>query len=220
MTGMQALPEGCIAVVISFTTPRDTCHLACISTTFKLAIDSDVFVFFFYYYVVAGRLSALSKKELYFRICHDLIHKGKMIISKFGNLIRFMSFWFDILNGKKCYMISSRELNIDDAILIAFTLNKVLEVLIRREVNPFEIVGKINTSLISPMTTYVAYLMFVGGRHIFHRDGDPVEVTIGLAGSIDWQNRAVYFHQENQDGDDDGFFPKKKKEHIGGWKVN
>ncbi|KAK1560938.1 hypothetical protein Q3G72_032535 [Acer saccharum] len=46
--------------------------------------------------------SALRKKELYFCTCHNLIHNGKM------------SFWLDLSSGKKCYMISARELYIEN----------------------------------------------------------------------------------------------------------
>ncbi|KAK0582742.1 hypothetical protein LWI29_029048 [Acer saccharum] len=115
MSGMLALPEGCIAAIISFTTPRDACQLACVSTTFKSAADSNVVWDRFLPPEYSSSSSssssttwsALSKKELYFRTSHNLIHKGNL------------SFWFDLLSGKKCYMISARELYIEEVILIA-----------------------------------------------------------------------------------------------------
>ncbi|ESR41782.1 hypothetical protein CICLE_v100122622mg, partial [Citrus x clementina] len=38
---MGLLPEGCIANVISLTTPRDACRLSSVSTVFKSAAESD-----------------------------------------------------------------------------------------------------------------------------------------------------------------------------------
>ena len=75
---------------------------------------------------------------------------------------------------------------------------------------PFEIGGKITTSLLSPTTTYIAYLVFTKNWV----DNDPVEVTVGLAGSNNGQSRTVYIHQEQQDGDDGGFYPKMR---VDGW---
>ncbi|KAK3232518.1 hypothetical protein Dsin_004399 [Dipteronia sinensis] len=224
MTEMLGLPEGCIAAIISSTTPRDACRLTCVSTTFRSAADSDVVwdSFLLPEYPSSSSSSssttwsALWKKELYFRTCHNLIHNGKM------------SFWFDLQSGKNCYMISARELNIVDGDVIYewgwFSIPEVKrrfhmpdcrfpEVVKRSEIGPIEIGGKITTSLLSPKTTYVAYLVFAGNR-IWLGDDDPVEVFVGLAGSINGQKRTVYFHREHQDGDDDGFFPKKRAD---GW---
>ncbi|KAI9180243.1 hypothetical protein LWI28_002705 [Acer negundo] len=109
MIEMLALPEGCIATVISFTIPRDAYRLACVSTTFRSTADSDVVWDRFLPPEYSSSSSssfttwsALWKKELYFRTCHNLIHNGNMI------------FWFDLLSGKNCYMISPRELYIQD----------------------------------------------------------------------------------------------------------
>ncbi|KAK0582961.1 hypothetical protein LWI29_031591 [Acer saccharum] len=230
MTGMLALSEGCIAAVISFTTPCDACRLACVSTTFRSAADSDVVWDRFLppeYSSCSSSSSsttwsALSKKELYFRICHNLIHKGKM------------SFWFDLLSGKKCYMISPRELNIvngddiyewgwysipDDVGISWWDQFNIPnncrfpEVVKRVNMIQFEIGGKITTSLLSPMTTYIAYLVFAENAICWVYD-DPAEVSIGLAGSDNGQNRTVYIHREQQDGDDDGFYPKMRAD---GW---
>ena len=73
----------------------------------------------------------------------------------------------------------------------------------------YEIGGKITTSLLSPMTTYVAYIVFAGDL-ICDVDYDEVEVSVVLVGCNNGQNRTVYIHRVHQDGDDDGFFPKKR----------
>ncbi|KAK0606836.1 hypothetical protein LWI29_004979 [Acer saccharum] len=84
MSGMLALPEDCIAAVISFTSPRDACHLACVSTTFRSAADSDIvwdrFLLTEYLSAISdpGPVSSLSKKELYIRSHYIPILNGKL----------------------------------------------------------------------------------------------------------------------------------------------
>ncbi|KAK3416075.1 hypothetical protein EUGRSUZ_H01641 [Eucalyptus grandis] len=100
----SALPEGCIARVVSLTSPADACRLATLSPSFKSACNSDV--------VWASFLppecpqtvsrSVSSLKELYFSLCDDpvLIGDGKM------------SYSLDRHSGKKCIMLSARALSI------------------------------------------------------------------------------------------------------------
>ncbi|KAK1560333.1 hypothetical protein Q3G72_025412 [Acer saccharum] len=100
--------------------------------------------------------SSLSKKELYLRTRHNLIHKGKL------------SFWFDLSSGKKCYMIPPRELNISDVDCIYswswFSIPdadayrkrrfgipdcRFSEVVIRGDLCPFEIGGSYPCKMLS-----------------------------------------------------------------------
>ena len=79
----------------------------------------------------------------------------------------------------------------------------------------FEIGGKINTSLMSPKTTYVAYLVFKSTHNFFGFINNQVEATVGLAGS-NGQKRIVYFHPKQKRivlGDDHGL-PKTRGD---GW---
>ncbi|KAK3227579.1 hypothetical protein Dsin_007441 [Dipteronia sinensis] len=100
------------------------------------------------------------------------------------------------------------------AVTISFTMaNWFPEVLVRFGVIPFEFGGKISTSLLSPMTTYMAYLVFAEDL-IFCRDNALAKVAVGLDGSNDGLNRTIYLHRVHLDGDDDGLFPKKR---IDGW---
>ncbi|KAK0605673.1 hypothetical protein LWI29_029459 [Acer saccharum] len=224
MSVMLALPEDCIAAVISFTSPRDACRLACVSTTFKSIADSDAVWDRFlppeYLSAISDPVpiycsssSTWSKKELYLRMGPTLIQNGKL------------SFWLDRPSGKKCYMISARELTIiwasgdtpqywrwiDD-----FPEARFPEVAELRIVCWFEIRGKIDTSLLSMMTTYVAYLVFKSTDNFSGFDNNPVEVTVGLAGG-NIQNRTVYFDQRQQNivpGDNPDLFPKGRGD---GW---
>ncbi|TXG71833.1 hypothetical protein EZV62_000412 [Acer yangbiense] len=204
------------------TDPRDACRLACVSTAFRSAADSDIVWDHFLHpeYLSAisdlGSISGLFKKELYLSSCLNPIHKGKL------------SFWFDLPSGKKCYMISARELNIQNSDCIyawrwfstpdaqhRFCIpdGRFPEVVICAEVYYFEIGGKICTSLLSLTTTYVAYIVFAGDL-VCDVDYDEVEVSVGLVGCNNGQNQTIYIHRVHQDGDDDGFFPKKRED---GW---
>ncbi|TXG72477.1 hypothetical protein EZV62_001056 [Acer yangbiense] len=157
-------------------------------------------------------LSLLSKKELYHHACHNplLINEGKL------------SFWLDKLSGKKCYMMSAKELKIvwvDSPQYwkwISLSEARFPVVARLKVVCWFEIVGKINTSLMSPMTTYIAYLVFKSTHDFYGFDNNPVEAIVGLAGS-NGQKRIVYFHPNRQGivpGDDHGLFPKTRRD---GW---
>ncbi|KAK2653521.1 hypothetical protein Ddye_013377 [Dipteronia dyeriana] len=221
MSGVLTLPEGCIAVVISFTTPRDACRLACVSTIFKSAADSDIvwdrflpsdYLSAISDYVSSPTSSLLSKKELYLRACNNplLINEGKL------------SFWLDKLSGKKCYMISAKELMIFWVDIpqywkwISLPEARFPAVARLKVVCWFEIVGKINISLLSPVTTYVAYLVFKSTHDFYGFDNNQVEATVGLAG-CNGQNRTVYFHPNQQGivpGDEHGLFPKTRRD---GW---
>ncbi|TXG48674.1 hypothetical protein EZV62_024549 [Acer yangbiense] len=216
MAGILSLPESRIADVIFFTSPRDACRLACVSTTFKSTADSDVVWDRFLppEYASSPRPS-LSKKELYLRACHNpvLINEGKL------------SFWLDKPTGKKCYMISARELTIiwvDNPLYWTWISLPEARFPIVAELNRvcwFEISGTINTSLMSPVTTYVVYLVFKRTQYFFGFDSSwdhRVEVTVGLTGS-DGQKRTVYFHSDQGDivyGDDHGRIPQTRGD---GW---
>ncbi|KAK4854701.1 hypothetical protein QYF36_000301 [Acer negundo] len=224
MSGMLALPEDCIAAAISFTSPRDACRLACVSTTIKSAADSDAVWDRFlppeYLSAISDPVpvsgsssSTWSKKELYLRMGPTLIQNGKL------------SFWFNRPSGKKCYMISARELNIAWASgdtpwywhwIDDFPGARFPEVAELIMVCWFEIRGTIDTSFLSTMTTYVAYLVFKPIDNFSGFENNPVEVTVGLAGG-NVQNQTVYFDQWQQNivpGDNPGLFPKERGD---GW---
>ncbi|TXG46945.1 hypothetical protein EZV62_026239 [Acer yangbiense] len=65
----------------------------------RSAINSDVVWYCFLGPEYLSTISSLSKEGLYHLLTgHNLIHNGRL------------SFWFDLSSGKKCYMISSKEL--------------------------------------------------------------------------------------------------------------
>ncbi|KAH7571407.1 hypothetical protein ACOSQ2_014140 [Xanthoceras sorbifolium] len=199
-TGMIELPEVCLATVISFTSPRDACRLSCVNSLFKLATESDAvwdrFLPADYRSLISNSnfcssSSSMSKKELYLGLCHNpiLIDEGKM------------SFQLDKLSGKKCYMISARKLAIVWGNTPAYWRwisvrgSRFPEVAELIHVWWLEIRGEINTSILSPRTTYGAYLVFKMVVVAYGFVNQAVEVSFGLVGS-ESHKRAVYLDMD------------------------
>ncbi|KAL6146900.1 hypothetical protein ACLB2K_057576 [Fragaria x ananassa] len=117
----------------------------------------------------------LHPKELYFTLCNNpiLVDDGKM------------SFSLDKWSGKKCYMIAARRLRIAR---VDYPLNwkwkslpqsRFKEMAKLRAVIWLEIRGRIETRMLSPATTYKAYLVYQLKKYScgFHW---PAVVTVGL----------------------------------------
>ncbi|KAL6146899.1 hypothetical protein ACLB2K_057575 [Fragaria x ananassa] len=170
---MMDLPEGCVANVIGLTTPRDACRLSLISTDFKSAADSDAVWDKFLppdtNEIVShsdSEIDAKSKKELYFTLCDPiLIDDGKM-------------------SGKKCYMIAARNLRIAWGDTPRYWKWKSLpesrfkEAAKLRVVCWLEIRGRIETRMLSPSTTYKAYLVYKLAEHTYGLHW-PAVVSVG-----------------------------------------
>ncbi|TYJ38113.1 hypothetical protein E1A91_A05G421400v1 [Gossypium mustelinum] len=103
---LSALPLDCITLIISFTSPRDACRLSLVSTALNSATESDAvwesFLPSQFQALIPSSLSFSSKKQLYLILCENplLIEAGRK------------SFWLDRVSGKKCYMLSPRDLSI------------------------------------------------------------------------------------------------------------
>ncbi|XP_039170583.1 F-box protein At2g02240-like [Eucalyptus grandis] len=126
----SALPEGCIATVVSFTSPPDACRLASVSSIFKSACDSDAVWASFLppdWLPMVSR-SASSLKELYFSLCDDpvLVGDGTMGVVK------------------RCLLNSWRFAEVAELIKVLW----------------LEIRGTISSRMLSPRTLYAAYLVF------------------------------------------------------------
>ncbi|XP_034916303.1 putative F-box protein PP2-B12 [Populus alba] len=189
MTSLNVLPEGCIANVLAFTGPRDACRLSIVSSLFKSAEESDVvwerflprdyqsIIFTSDSYVLLSSLS--SKKELYLRLCEKpiIIDDGKKSFS----LVK--------KSGKKCYMLSARDLMIVWGDTPTYwrwnsdSSSRFGEVAELIGVCWLEIRGKINATMLSPATMYAAYLVFKPKEGAYGLDYQPVEVGVGLVGS-------------------------------------
>ncbi|CAN7044289.1 unnamed protein product [Brassica rapa subsp. trilocularis] len=197
------LPVECISNIISFTSPRDACVVASVSKTFGSAVQSDSIWEKFLplgYASMIPQPRAFSTKELYFALCdHFLIEDGKN------------SFWLDKASGKKCVMVSAKELAITwgnspqhwQWISIPESrFEKVAELL---SVWWFEIRGKMNTRLIFLGTRYSAYIVFKTVNKCPGLADLPVEVGVGLVGQ-EIPKQLIYF---------DGYMDKDAKKERG-----
>ncbi|XP_052194763.1 F-box protein PP2-B10-like [Diospyros lotus] len=188
------LPEGCVAEVVALTSPQDACRLSLVALTFKSAADSDAVWERFlppdYEDILAladpFTLPA-SKKHLYLWLSDHplLIDRGTK------------SFSLEKSSGRKCYMLAARGLSIAwgdtprywrwTAALPDCRFAEAAELV---HVCWLEIRGKISTSMLSPNTTYVAFLVFrlTAGAYGFE---PPAEAAIGISG-YELETQTVY----------------------------
>ncbi|XP_061342639.1 putative F-box protein PP2-B12 [Gastrolobium bilobum] len=179
----QALPEGCIATILSFTTPADVCRLSVVSKIFRSAAESDDVWNHFLPSdadIITSRAdsestslaNSHSMKTVYFALYPMIIAQGTK------------SFQLGRKSGKKCYMLAARALSIiwgDTPRYWKWTTlqdSRFPEVAQLLDVCWLEIRGMINTLALSPNTQYAAYLVFkmidgIGFRH------SPVELSVG-----------------------------------------
>lgn len=163
MNPFTILAEGSISEIISFTTPTDAIRSSVISRGFKSAAESDVvwdkFLPSDHQHILSRSVSPLvfhNKKDLYFKLSHStiLLDEGKL------------SFWLDKTNGKKCYLLSARQLMIsfsDTQLSWEHTFDaesRFSEVAFLNNVDLLDIRGKIGTRELSSRTNYAAYLVF------------------------------------------------------------
>ncbi|KAG6703314.1 hypothetical protein I3843_07G074200 [Carya illinoinensis] len=200
----DVLPEGCVANVLSFTSPSDACRSSSVSTTFRSAADSDAVWDRFLppecesiisCSADSSSLPFSSKKELYLRLCDHplLIDDGKK------------SFFLEKRSGKKCFMLSPKEL------LVVWIENpsywkwtslpdaRFPDVAELISVCWLEIRGKISTCMLSPATLYATYLVFKPTTELYGFNYHPVEVTVGLVGA-EVHKRMVYLDTERGRG--------------------
>ncbi|KAF8036178.1 hypothetical protein BT93_C2013 [Corymbia citriodora subsp. variegata] len=160
----SVLPEGCIARVISFTSPPDACRLASVSSIFKSACDSDAVWASFLppdWRPMVSR-SASSLKELYFSLCDHpvLVGDGKMSFHWTGTVGRNVSF------------------------------AEVAELI---KIMWLEIRGTISSRMLSPRTLYAAYLVYKLTRPFHGFEIRRFEVGAGFAGDeVGKRERDVY----------------------------
>ncbi|PON72905.1 Phloem protein [Trema orientale] len=158
------LPEECISHIISLTSPRDACRSSLVSPLFRSVADSDVVWERFLpsdyrnaisQSVVFPVLNAMPKKSLYFHLYHNPVIIGD------GN----MSFSLDKTSGKKCYMIGARGLSITWGDTPQYWQwsplpeSRFPEVAKLKDVWWLHVVANVDTRILSPQTTYAAYLV-------------------------------------------------------------
>ncbi|KAI8539461.1 hypothetical protein RHMOL_Rhmol09G0184800 [Rhododendron molle] len=205
MAGVDVLPEECIADVVSLTSPQDACRLAVVGSTFKSAAESDAvwerFLPSHYKDIITRAVdfpnltpsssSFASKKQLYLWLSDHplLIDQGTK------------SFSLEKSSGRICYMLAARNLSIvwgDTPSYwrwISIPESRFSEVAELINVCWLEIRGKINTSMLSPNTTYAAFFVFKSTAEAYGFEYRPAEVAVGVSGS-ESESQSVYLDPE------------------------
>ncbi|KAL6535274.1 hypothetical protein OROMI_026648 [Orobanche minor] len=151
----QALPVDCIAIVLSMTSPKDACRLSLVMPLFRSAAEADA---------VWERFLPHDYRDLVSRSIDD----GDSFLPNFRS-------------KKELYLY-----HCDNPIVIDVDGRKKLwppPWLARLGVGWLDVGCKINTSLLSSKTTYVAYLVFIP-ESIKMRHFEPryAKATVGISG--------------------------------------
>ncbi|XP_030933948.1 F-box protein PP2-B1-like isoform X2 [Quercus lobata] len=107
--GFAELPEGCIANILSWTTPKDASRACAVYPLLRAAAESDT---------VWKRMLPSDWQAIIARSVTPLNFSSlkHLYLSLFDNPILIdgatKSFFLDKLSGKKCYLLSARELSI------------------------------------------------------------------------------------------------------------
>ncbi|KAL6345074.1 hypothetical protein AAG906_013557 [Vitis piasezkii] len=157
----STLPEACIVYILALTSPPDVCRMRAVAQWLLPAVESDALWLRFlpddYQQILARSAESpylsdsSSKKELFFRLCDSplLIDEGKKM------------FWLEKRSGKKCFMLSARDLTIIwDWRLFSVPESRFSEIAYLNYVCWLLIKGVINACMLSPRTNYAAYLVF------------------------------------------------------------
>ncbi|XP_061970426.1 F-box protein PP2-B15-like [Populus nigra] len=176
----KILPEGCVSTILSFTSPQDACKSSLVSTIFQSAADSDIvwerFLPIDYQDIVSKSnvpFKFSSKKELFLHLCNSLLIDGGR-----------KSFRIEKSSGKKSFILSARDLHITWSNepqywhWASLPESRFSEVAVLRTMSWLEIVGKIETQMLSPNTKYGAYLILKISERSYGLDSMPSEVSV------------------------------------------
>ncbi|KAL4298085.1 hypothetical protein GQ457_12G001950 [Hibiscus cannabinus] len=209
----RILPEECLCLIISFTSPADACRSALVCPALRSAADSDAvwekFLPCDYKSIISSSatLVSMGKKELYFSLFSHpiLIQNGTM------------SFQLEKWSGKKCYMLGARALTIiwGDDDLSYWTWksqpdSRFPEVAELRSVWWLELKGRIETTILSPNTKYAAYFVFqLRSSGAIGFKGIPVGLNVSVNGIASSEARRVSLDYRDE--------PRHVRERGDGW---
>ncbi|KAM4069709.1 hypothetical protein ACB094_12G110000 [Castanea mollissima] len=200
---ISVLPEGCISDIFSLTSPKDACRVCAVSPIFRAAAESNAvwerFLPSDYKDIIARSssssesLNLCSKKQIYLSLSDNpiLIDDSKK------------SFFLDKSSGKKCYLLSARELSIvwgntpeywrwislPEAEAETSRFPEVAEL---NYVWFFDISGKMSTSILSPKTHYAAYLVYKLRSTASGFGGRPFKASVGTVGGGEIHEQTVH----------------------------
>lgn len=204
---MESLPEECISMVLSFTSPLEACQFSAVSKTVRYASESELLWEKFLpcdYRDILLRSSSpvfssfpTSKKDLFLQLSDQpvLIDGGTKTFS------------IDKFSNKKCYMLSARELSIawgTDPLSWCwkpfYPNSRFKEVAELVMTSWLDIHGKISTRMLSPDTRYGAYLVIKLAKRAYGLDSAPSEVSVEVVGSYKSTGHTYLRRQLRQNG--------------------
>ncbi|XWS13462.1 hypothetical protein CRYUN_Cryun36dG0039200 [Craigia yunnanensis] len=210
----KVLPDDCMSLIISFTSPRDACRMALVSHAFRSVADSDavweMFLPVDYKEIISKSSSpsllSLAKKDLYFSLCYHsiLIDNGAM------------SFQLDKENGKKCYMLGASALSIkweDTPEYWSWTSlpeSRFSEVAKLKKVGRLDVKGEAKLKVLSSKTNYAAFLVFKLVRDRYGFRHTPVELRLTIEGTASEEVRSLILDPPPNE-------PLQAKEREDGW---
>lgn len=210
----KVLPEECLCLILSLTSPQDACRSALVSPAFRSAADSDdVWERFLpcdYQEIISGSSSpsllSIGKKDLYFHLSFHpiLIANGTM------------SFQLEKESGKKCYTLGARALSIvwgDAPQYWSWTFlpdSRFLEVAQLEIVWWLHFSGKIETRILSSRTNYAAYLVFRLDTDTEGFRDRTVDLHVSVEGTASGQVRRVLLDPPEN-------VPQQAQQRADGW---
>ncbi|KAG5073118.1 hypothetical protein AAZX31_03G213900 [Glycine max] len=185
---IESLPHDCVSEILSHTSPLEACMVSLVSPTLRSCANSDTvwrsFLPSDYEDIVSSAvnpfiLSFSSYKQLFHALCHPLLIDQ-------GN----KSFKLEKSSGKKSYIISARELSIawsSDPMMWSWKPipeSRFPEAAELRTVSWLEIEGKIRTRILTPNTSYSAYLIMNVSHRAYGLDFAPSEVSVTVGKNV------------------------------------
>ncbi|XP_021742608.1 F-box protein PP2-B15-like isoform X2 [Chenopodium quinoa] len=198
MMSLNELPEDCVSTILSLSSPWDVCRSTAVCSELRSVAQLDCvwesFLPSDYHEIVSRAGPELlkwdSKKELFFLLCNSLLIDG-------GNKI----FNLDKITGLKSYVLSARDLSIawaDDPIYWAWKhtpQSRFKESAELRTTSWLDIQGYLKLNMLSPNTTYGAYLIFKVSKRAYGLEIMPMEVSIEVGSDVVSHN-TVYLRQD------------------------
>lgn len=182
-SSISRLPEDCLSRILSLTSPKDSCKMLAVSKHFRAPAESnlvwDRFLPTDYAQILPSNCSPpldfQSKKELFLALSdYVLVDDGKK------------AFGVEKSSGRKCYIVSARELSIlSNGIDNIWSWKSIpesrfSEVAELVTASLLQIQGRIRTQTLSPNTKYGAHLIIKISDRAYGLDSIPSEISIAI----------------------------------------
>ncbi|XVF65109.1 hypothetical protein PTKIN_Ptkin09bG0220300 [Pterospermum kingtungense] len=210
----KLLPEECMCLIISLTSPRDACRSALVSPALRSVADSDAvwerFLPTDYEEIISNSSSpsllSLEKKDLYVYLSFHpiLVENGTM------------SFQLEKESGKKCYMLGARALSViwgdtpEYWKWISLSESRFSQVPKLRLVWWLEVKGEIETRILSSRTNYAAYFVFKLSMNRYGFSEGTVDLQVNVDGVEAGEVRSVFLDPPEDE-------PQQALERGDGW---